>query len=51
MAPLQAISLLVTRLLRMAQEDRLVEEKAPVEEKMSLGSAGCVSRVVDRDME
>ena len=40
LAPLQAISLLVTRLLRVAQEGRLVEEKAPVEEKMSLGSAG-----------
>ena len=40
LAPLQAISLLVTRLLRVAQESRLVEEKANLEEKMSPGSAG-----------
>ena len=40
LAPLQAMSLLVTRLLRVAQEGRLVEEKAPLEEKMSLGLAG-----------
>ena len=40
LAPLQAISLLVTKLLRMAQGGRLVEERAPLEEKMSLGSTG-----------
>ena len=39
LAPLQAISLLVTRLLHVAQESRPVEEKAHLEEKMSLGSA------------
>ena len=40
LAPLQAIYLLVARLLRVAQESRLVEEKAPLEGKISLGSAG-----------
>ena len=39
LAALQAISLLVTRLLRSAQEGRLVEERAPSEGKMSLVSA------------
>ena len=39
-APLQAISLLVTRLLRVAQEGRPVEEEAPLEGKVSLVSAG-----------
>ena len=35
MAPLQAISLLVTKLLHVVQGGRLVEERAPLEEKMS----------------
>ena len=40
LAPLQAISLLVTRLLHAVQDGRPVEEKAPLEGKMSLVSAG-----------
>ena len=40
LAPLHAIYLLVTRLLHVAQEGILVEEKAPLEEKRGLRSAG-----------
>ena len=40
LAPLQAISLLVTRLLRSAQEGWPVEETVPLGEKMNLVSAG-----------
>ena len=43
LAPLEAISSLATRLLRMAQEGRLVDEKAPSEGEM--GSLSAVSQV------
>ena len=39
LAPLRAISLLVTRLLRLAQNDPPVEEKIPLGKQMSLSSA------------
>ena len=43
LAPLQAISSLVTQLLRSAQEGRLVDEKAPSEGEMGLLSTVSLS--------